>query len=61
MVLRVAIERGTHLSHPKVQLLRGTEVAIQARDGEFFEMDGEVPGYGDLLVRLLPADIQVLV
>ena len=38
------IFRGTHLPHPKAELLRGAEVSVDADDRLPIELDGEQPG-----------------
>ena len=44
-VLNVArIYRGTHLGHPKLELLRGAVVRVDAAEPQPLEVDGEQPG-----------------
>jgi YegS/Rv2252/BmrU family lipid kinase len=38
------IYRGTHLPHPKAELLRGATVTIESRDALPIQLDGEQPG-----------------
>jgi YegS/Rv2252/BmrU family lipid kinase len=38
------IYRGTHLPHPKAELLRGSAVVVEAADPLPIELDGEQPG-----------------
>ena len=52
--------RGTHLPHPKAEVLRGTTVTIEA-DGLPVELDGEQPGTTPARFELLPGALRVRV
>ena len=49
---------GTHLTHPKVSLFRGRNVAIHCPDA-LVDCDGEVPGTADAEFELLPAALRI--
>jgi diacylglycerol kinase (ATP) len=44
LVTMPKIYRGTHLPHPKAELLRGAAVSVDAPDALPIELDGEQPG-----------------
>jgi diacylglycerol kinase (ATP) len=50
--------RGTHLPHPKAQVLRGATVAVEA-DGLPIELDGEQPGTTPASFEVLPGALRV--
>ena len=52
--------RGTHLPHPKAEVLRGTTVTVEA-DGLPIELDGEQPGTTPARFELLPGALRVRV
>ena len=56
------IYRGTHLTHPKVKLLRATEVRIEPHPHEhaLLQAEGELFGAAPATVRILPQALQVL-
>ena len=53
--------RGTHLPHPKAELLRGTTVAVDAREPLPLQLDGEQPGTTPARFELVPATLRVRV
>ncbi|MGD0167553.1 MAG: diacylglycerol kinase family protein [Gaiellaceae bacterium] len=53
--------RGTHLSHPKVELLRGTSVSIEAAEPLPIQLDGEQPGTTPVLFELIPGALRLRV
>ena len=55
------IFRGTHLPHPKAELLRGAEVSVDA-DGRLpIELDGEQPGTTPARFEIVPRALRVRV
>ncbi len=52
---------GTHVSHPKVRIYRGTRVRIESVVERHLMPDGEVRGTTPVEVRMLPKAIDVLV
>jgi diacylglycerol kinase (ATP) len=52
--------RGTHLPHPKAEVLRGTTVTVEA-DALPVELDGEQPGTTPARFELLPGALRVRV
>ena len=52
--------RGTHLPHPKAQVLRGADVSIEA-DALPVELDGEQPGTTPARFEVLPGALRVRV
>lgn len=55
------IYRGTHLPHPKGEVLRGTSVSIEADEAMPIQLDGEQPGTTPVRFELVPAAIRLRV
>ncbi len=55
------IFRGTHLPHPKAELLRGVEVSVDADDRLPIELDGEQPGTTPARFEIVPRALRVRV
>lgn len=55
------VYRGAHLSHPKVEMCRGSRVHIKTREKAYLELDGEPVGYGDIEFQVIPAGIKIMV
>ncbi len=55
------IYAGTHLSHPKVQHFRATEVAVETEEEVFVEAEGELLGTAPVHLRIVPKALPVLV
>jgi diacylglycerol kinase (ATP) len=55
------IFRGTHLPHPKAELLRGAEVSVDADDRLPIELDGEQPGTTPARFEIVPHALRVRV
>ena len=55
------IYRGTHLPHPKGEVLRGAEVAIDADEPLPVQLDGEQPGTTPVRFEIVPAAIRLRV
>jgi YegS/Rv2252/BmrU family lipid kinase len=55
------IFRGTHLPHPKAELLRGGHVTVDAAEPLPVELDGEQPGTTPVRVELVPRSLRVRV
>jgi diacylglycerol kinase (ATP) len=55
------IFRGTHLPHPKAELLRGARVAIDAPQPLPIELDGEQPGTTPASFEVVPQALRVRV
>jgi YegS/Rv2252/BmrU family lipid kinase len=53
--------RGTHLPHPKAEVLRGTVVTVDARSPLPVELDGEQPGTTPVRFELVPRALRVRV
>jgi diacylglycerol kinase family enzyme len=53
--------RGTHLPHPKAELLRGTVVTVDAPSPLPVELDGEQPGTTPVRFELVPRALRVRV
>lgn len=53
--------RGTHLSHPKVDVLRGTNVSIEAEEPLPIQLDGEQPGTTPVEFELIPGALSLRV
>ncbi len=55
------IYRGTHLPHPKAELLRGTTVTIETDTPVPVELDGEQPGTTPARLDLVPRSLRLRV
>jgi YegS/Rv2252/BmrU family lipid kinase len=55
------IYRGTHLPHPKGELLRGSTVSIEADEPMPIQLDGEQPGTTPVRFEIVPAAIRLRV
>ena len=53
--------RGTHLSHPKVDLLRGHSVSVEADEPLPLQLDGEQPGTTPVQFELIPGALRLRV
>lgn len=53
--------RGTHLSHPKVDILRGKLVSIEAEEQLPIQLDGEQPGTTPVEFELIPGALNLRV
>jgi YegS/Rv2252/BmrU family lipid kinase len=55
------IFRGTHLPHPKAELLRGSEVNVDAAEPLPIQLDGEQPGTTPARFEIVPQALRVRV
>jgi diacylglycerol kinase (ATP) len=55
------IYRGTHLPHPKAELLRGRVVAVDSAEPLPIQLDGEQPGTTPACFELVPGALRVRV
>ncbi len=55
------IYKGTHLSHPKIEQLRGARVEIDAAEPLPIELDGEQPGTTPARFEIVPRALRVRV
>jgi diacylglycerol kinase (ATP) len=55
------IYRGTHLPHPKAELLRGREVRVETDEPVPIELDGEQPGTTPVRFELVPKRLRLRV
>jgi YegS/Rv2252/BmrU family lipid kinase len=53
------IYRGTHLTHPKVESLQGTEIHVKAQQRMFIQAEGELVGETPASFRMLPAALNL--
>ena len=53
------IYRGTHLSHPKIELLRGAVASVEAEVPVPVELDGEQPGTTPARFEVVPKALRV--
>ena len=53
--------RGKHLPHPRLELLRGRTVTIEADEPQPLELDGEQPGTTPVRFELVPQALRVRV
>jgi diacylglycerol kinase (ATP) len=53
--------RGSHLPHPKAELLRGSTVEIEAEEPLPVELDGEQPGTTPVRFELVPQALRLRV
>ena len=55
------VYKGTHLSHPKVRLEKGTEVLIESTQNFLLHADGELLGEGPVSFSILPKALSLVV
>jgi YegS/Rv2252/BmrU family lipid kinase len=55
------IYRGTHLPHPKAELLRGASVSVDAEEPLPVELDGEQPGTTPVRFEVVPRALRLRV
>ena len=55
------IYRGTHLSHPKIEVLRGRTVKVEAEPPLPIVLDGEQPGTTPVTFEVVPHALRVRV
>ncbi|MCL4517237.1 MAG: diacylglycerol kinase family lipid kinase [Firmicutes bacterium] len=55
------IYRGTHLTHPKVEVLRGKRVEVISPDRTILQADGEILGGGPIVFTLVPHALEMVV
>jgi diacylglycerol kinase (ATP) len=55
------IFRGTHLPHPRAELLRGAHVSVNAAEPLPIELDGEQPGTTPARFEVVPQALRVRV
>ena len=55
------IFKGTHVGHPKVKILSGSEMVIDTEPDELLMADGELLGVTPLTLKVLPGELTVLV
>jgi diacylglycerol kinase family enzyme len=55
------VYRGTHLPHPKAELLRGRRVVVRAETPLPVELDGEQPGTTPATFDIVPAALALRV
>jgi len=53
------IYRGTHLTHPKVESIQGTEIQVVSKQRMFIQAEGELVGETPATFRMLPAALQL--
>ncbi len=52
--------KGTHIEHPKVKVLKGTEMTIDAEPQQLLMADGELLGETPMRLRVLPGALKLL-
>ena len=55
------IYRGTHLPHPKAELLRGATVSVEAEEALPIQLDGEQPGTTPVRFEVVPRALRLRV
>ncbi len=55
------IYRGTHLSHPKVNVVRAAEVTVDSTTGAVIQADGELLGLTPARFSIIPSALDILV
>jgi diacylglycerol kinase (ATP) len=53
------VYRGTHLPHPKAELLRGKQVTVEAEAPLPVELDGEQPGTTPVRFEVVPRALRL--
>jgi diacylglycerol kinase family enzyme len=52
---------GTHVTHPKLRVLRGREVRVDSPDRMLLQADGEVLGKAPATFRIVPGALRLIV
>ena len=55
------VYEGRHMSHPKLRLIRGSRVKVTSGGTALVELDGEIPGYDDVVFTIMPKALKLLV
>jgi diacylglycerol kinase (ATP) len=55
------VYKGTHLSHPKVRLEKGTQVTLESKHRLLVQADGELLGEGPVSFTMLPSALTLTV
>jgi len=55
------IYRGTHLPHPKAELLRGATVSVESDEALPIQLDGEQPGTTPVRFEVVPRALRLRV
>jgi diacylglycerol kinase family enzyme len=55
------VYKGTHLTHPKVRLEKGTSVTIESAQQFLLHADGELLGEGPVSFSILPKALSLVV
>jgi diacylglycerol kinase (ATP) len=55
------IYRGTHVAHPKVEVLRAREVSVEAAEPLPVVLDGEQPGTTPVRFEIVPGALRLRV
>ena len=55
------VYKGTHLSHPKVQSFRTSQITVEARQRMFIQAEGELVGEAPASFRILPSALNLRV
>jgi diacylglycerol kinase family enzyme len=53
--------KGTHLPHPKAEVLRGATVSVESSTPLPIELDGEQPGTTPVRFEVVPGELRVRV
>jgi len=54
------VYRGTHLTHPKVDIYKAREVSVEALERMLFQADGELVGQAPATFRIVPRVLRIL-
>lgn len=52
--------KGKHIEHPRVKVLKGVEITIDAEPQQLLMADGELLGETPLTLRVLPGELKIL-
>jgi diacylglycerol kinase (ATP) len=55
------IYKGTHVTHPKVTMMRGKSIALTAKQPMYLQADGDLLGQAPASFRILPLALNVVV
>ena len=53
------VYNGTHLTHPKVQSLRGSQVSVTSEQRTYIQAEGELVGETPAQIRMIPASLRL--
>jgi len=61
LALIPSLYKGTHVDYPRLRIASGQEVRVRSVQKIYLELDGESPGTGDVVFKILPSDLKLII